>query len=380
MPARADEFEDRRGLARDFAQQHHAAVRNGSPLYADLCRAASLDLAGPSVLTDVLAPWADSRAGDLVPLRVLGAAHRLVLERSAPALALWFPSVGGTAPTDARGRGACYDAWVDTLATHAQRLPALLATPPQTNDPGRAAALAGALQLVTAAYGLPVRVHELGASAGLNLLADRIRFSWPGGGIGPYGSVLHVDDAWAGTPLPPDDVVPEVVERVGCDLDPVDVTTTDGRLHLTSFVWPDQTERLERLRDAYRLAEEVPVRLVRSDLVEHLRGLRPQPGSVLVVWHSSTWFYLSAEQRAEAERLFGELGAAATPGAPVVHVAREYLGDLFTSSHALVMRWWPVPDSQSAYAAGPGDPVQYADSPAHGIPVTWTRPGPPESP
>ena len=372
----AHEFEDRPGLSAAFAQQHHAAIRNGSPMYADLCRSASLDLAGPGRLTDLLAPWADVRAGDMLPLRVLGAAHRLVLERAAPGLALWFPSVGGTAPTDAAGRGACYRAWVDALVEHADRLPVLLASPPQTNDPGRTAALAGALQLVAAAYDLPIRVHELGASAGLNLLADHVRVTWPGGGVGPLGSPLRLDDAWDGDPLPPDDVEPQVVERIGCDLDPVDVTTTEGRLHLTSFVWPDQAERLERLRAAYRLAQEVPVRLVRADLVDHLRSLRPEPGSVLVVWHSSTWFYLSTEQRAEAERLFDGLGAAASPEAPVVHVAREYLGDAFTSSHALVLRWWPVPASQSAYVVGRGDPVQYADSPAHGLPVTWSAPSP----
>jgi hypothetical protein len=121
-------------------------------------------------------------------------------------------------------------------------------------------------------------------------------------------------------------------------------------------VWPDQADRLERLRGAFRLAEEVPVELVRGDLVEHLRGLRPRVGTVLVVWHSSTWFYLAADQRAEAERLFQQLGAAATSDAPVVHVAREYLGDMVTTSHALVLRWWPVPESQSSYAAAPGIP------------------------
>ena len=202
--------------------------------------------------------------------------------------------------------------------------------------------------------------------------------TWPGGAVGPFGSVLRLDDAWDGQPLPPDDVVPVVVQRVGCDLDPVDVTTTEGRLRLTSFVWPDQADRLERLRDAYRLAEQVPVELVRADLVDHLRGLRAEPGTVLVVWHSSTWFYLSAEQRSDAERAFQDLGRTASDDAPVVHVAREYLGDMFTSSHTLVMRWWPVPRSQSAYAARPGDPVQYADSPAHGIPVTWSPPHRPD--
>lgn len=371
-----EEFEARPGLAALFARQSRASSRNGSPMYADICRAASLDLAGASRLTDVLAPWAASRTGDMVPLRVLGAAHRLVLERSAPALALWFPSVGGTAPTDAFGRGACYAAWVDTLVANAERLPALLARPPQTNDPGRTAALAGALAHVAAAYDLPIRVHELGASAGLNLLADRVRITWPGGAVGPADSPLVLPDAWEGAPLPPELPRPAVLQRVGCDLDPVDLTTTEGRLHLTSFVWPDQSERLDRLRAAYRLAEQVPVELVHADLVEHLRGLRPEPGTVLLVWHSSTWFYLDESQRREAEEAFDRLGALATPDAPVVHAAREYLGDMFASSHALVLQWWPVPATQAADVGHAGQPVQYADSPAHGLPVTWHPPHP----
>lgn len=368
------DFEGRPGLSALFARQAKAASANGSAMYAGICQAAALDLAGDSRLGDVLAPWAGSRSGDMLPLRVLGAAHRLVLERQAPRLAMYFPSVGGSAPDDALGRGACYAAWVDALVAHADRLPALLAGPPQTNDPGRAAALAGALQLVAAAYDLPIRVHELGASAGLNLLADQVRLTWPGGAIGPQGSTLHLSGAWEGAPVPPADVVPRVIERVGCDLDPVDITTTEGRLHLTSFVWPDQLDRLDRLRAAYQLVETVPITLVRADLLEHLRSLHPVEGSTLVVFHSSTWFYLDEAERAEAVAIFDRLGAQASATAPVVHVAREYLGDAFASSHALVLQWWPVPESQAAHAAHPGDPVQYADSPAHGLPVTWQQP------
>lgn len=368
------EFEGRPGLSALFARQAKAAAANGSAMYAGICQAAALDLAGESRLGDVLAPWADARAGDMLPLRVLGAAHRLVLERQAPRLALFFPSVGGSAPDDALGRGACYAAWVEALVAHADRLPALLAGPPQTNDPGRTAALAGALALVAAAYDLPIRVHELGASAGLNLLADQVRLTWPGGALGPVDSPLHLPGAWEGAPVPAAQVEPRVVERVGCDLDPVDVTTTEGRLHLTSFVWPDQIERLERLRAAYRLMETVPVRLVRADLLEHLDSLRPQEGSALVVFHSSTWFYLDEAQRARAASTFDRIGAEAGPSAPVVHVAREYLGDAFASSHALVLQWWPVPASESEHVPHAGDPVQYADSPAHGLPVTWHQP------
>jgi hypothetical protein len=363
-------YDDSPGLAALFARQSRAAEAHGSLLYTDLCRAASLDLAGVGQLHDLLAAWRDARAGDMLPLRVLGAAHRLVLERRAPALALWFPSVGGHAPLDAAGRDACFTAWVGTLVAHADRLPDLLASPPQTNDPGRAASLAGVLHLVDDAWHLPVRLHELGTSAGLNLRADLVRITWPGGAVGPAASPLVLHDAWVGGPMPPRHD-PLVVERVGCDLEPVDVSTTDGRLHLTSFVWPDQAERFERLRAAFALADRVPAEVVRRDLVTHLRTLRPQPGTVLVVCHSSTWMYLDAAGRAAASDAFDELAARASEQAPVVHVAREYLGDRLDTGFAVVTRWWPAPPSHVAVGFATGSEIQHADTPAHGLPVTW---------
>ncbi len=374
-------YEERSGLAAQFARQARACRENGSPLYGEICRAASLHLAAGGRLADVLAPWAAARDGDLLPLRILGAAHRIVLERGAPALALWFPSVGGTAPVDAAGRAGCFSAWVDAVESAQDRLPELLASPPQTNDPGRAASLAGVLAHVAAAYGLPVRVHELGCSAGLNLLADRARITWLGGEAGPQSSPLVLADAWEGAPLPPASTV-DVVERVGVDLAPVDVTTTEGRLHLTSYVWPDQSERFERLRASYDLASQVPVTLVQGDLVEHLESLVPQEGTALVVFHSATWLYLDADERARAEDAFQALGSAATPAAPVVHVAREHLGDLLGMSFSVITRWWPAPASGplSAAIAGPaagvsaGVPTILADTPPHGLPVVWQTP------
>ena len=47
-----------------------------------------------------------------------------------------------------------------------------LAHIPQTNETGRAQPLRGALARVSAAHGQPIRLHELAASAGLNLRAD----------------------------------------------------------------------------------------------------------------------------------------------------------------------------------------------------------------
>jgi len=367
--------EERSGLAAQFARQARDCADIGSVLYADLCRAASLELAASGGLATLLAPWGDARDGDLVPLRVLAAAHRLVLERAAPALALWFPSVGGAAPTDGAGRDACYRAWRDALRDNASRLPELLAHPPQTNEPARSAAFAGAFAHIAAAYGLPLVAHELGASAGLNLLADHVRITWLGGARGPQGSPLLLEDAWSGDPLPPD-VPAELASRIAVDRSPVDATTTEGRLHLTSFVWPDQTERFERLRAAYELASRVPVELVAADLVDHLSTLSPVPGHVLLVAHSTTWIYLDDGARAAAGSELSRLGAAASADAPVVHLSREphALDERAGLDFDVVVRCWPAPvrGPLAAYAAG--TPILLARTSAHGIPVRWQPP------
>lgn len=362
-------YDDRPGLAAAFEAQSRASRDNGSPLYAALCRSAALDLVAGGPLVDLLEPWAEARNGDMIPLRVLGAAHRLVLERRAPALALWFPSVGGEAPVDGAGRAACFSAWVDVLVEHRDRLPELLAGPPQTNDPGRAAVLLGGLQHVASAYGLPIRLHELGTSAGLLLRSDLVRVTFPGGEAGAPTSPVVLDDAWLGDPLPPA-VRPDVCERVGCDLDPVDLGTVEGRLLLTSYVWPDQRDRLELLRGGLQLAAEHPATVLRADAVAHLESLTLEEGSALVLWNSSVWLYLDDDQRARADAAIEALGARATPTTPVVHLSREFLGEKLRRSFPLTARGWP----HGPTGAEAGRAVILADSPPHGLPVRWHPP------
>ena len=131
--------------------------------------------------------------------------------------------------------------------------------PPQTNEVGRAAALIGGLlHLVADNDDRPLRLVEIGASAGLNLRADRFRVELADGrSVGPAGSPVVLRDPWQG-PLPPLRPRLVVVERLGCDVAPLDPATTEGRLRLTSYVWPDQLERLDRLRGALQLAARGP--------------------------------------------------------------------------------------------------------------------------
>jgi hypothetical protein len=60
-----------------------------------------------------------------------------------------------------------------------------------------------------------------------------------------------------GAGRPPLDAPLRVTSRAGCDPRPLDPRSEEGALTLTSYVWPDQVERLERLRAALAVAREV---------------------------------------------------------------------------------------------------------------------------
>ena len=76
--------------------QADACAELGSPLYAGLLTAVAADVLAGGPAADVVAGHEHDPEGWVIGLRLMGAVHRLVLERRAPALALYFPSVGGT--------------------------------------------------------------------------------------------------------------------------------------------------------------------------------------------------------------------------------------------------------------------------------------------
>jgi hypothetical protein len=166
----------------------------------------------------------------------------------------------------------------------------------QTNEPARCAALLPVL----AALDGPLALVEVGASAGLCLYPDRYGYEYDGRRVGPDGPVLLRCTTSGPVPVPAD--LPQVVARIGVDLNPLDVTDPDDLAWLRALVWPGPlaAERLQRLDAAAALAAQEPPTLLTGDLVERLPdalALLPE-GATPVVLHTALLPYVPAAARA----------------------------------------------------------------------------------
>jgi hypothetical protein len=228
--------------------------------------------------------------------------------------------------------------------------------PPQTNEVGRSAPLAAAARVVAAETGLPLALYELGASAGLNLVFDR---------IAGEGGLLAPD--WRGPPPP--DVPLRIVARRGVDLTPLSPVT--DALRLRACLWPDQPARRARLEAALAIARDDPPRVEAGDAGEWLAAqlARPAPeGVVRVVFHSIAAQYFPPETRARVARALAGAGAVATPRAPLAHIAME--ADGTPGSAALTLQLWP----------GDEGPRLIARTGFHGERIDWRGWPPPPRP
>jgi hypothetical protein len=170
----------------------------------------------------------------------------------------------------------------------------MLARATQTNEPARCATLLPVL----AALPQPLALIEVGASAGLCLLPDYYAYDFGAGIVGPDRDAgpppVFACSVSAGTPVPA--AAPRVVWRAGLDLNPLDVSDASHAAWLETLVWPEQTERLDRLRAATRIAAAVRPRVVKGDLLGEAlpRLCREAPdGATLVVFHTAVLAYVA---------------------------------------------------------------------------------------
>jgi len=145
---------------------------------------------------------------------------------------------------------------------------------------------------------------------------------------------------WRGTPpaLPPRI---EVASHAACDRSPIDLAEPGAATRLASYVWPDQRERLERLRAAITLAAHLHAPVERADAlawVERELGVA-RPGQATVLYHSIVWQYLPPDARRQLRDTIEAAGARATRAAPLAWLALEVPDS--RSPPRLTLTLWP---------------------------------------
>jgi hypothetical protein len=301
--------------------QAELARRVGSRFYAVLLERmrgdAEAEPAGP--VRTALAGHERDRVDEWDAFRLLAGVHKLVLSGQAPELEARYPSVGGDGDAEAAWPGVRR-----LLGEGRAELVDALAHPLQTNAPTRSKALVGGLCLVSRKTGLPLRLLELGASAGLNLRLDRFRYEQDGLVLGPESSPVRFVDFFTDG-RPPLEAGIEVAERAGCDLNPIDPAGEEGRVTLLACIFPDESERFDLLERAIAVARETPAAVERADLAAWVsdRLAEPRPGLATVVYHTIVWPYLPDSVRETAEAELAAAGQRATPEAPLALLSFE---------------------------------------------------------
>ncbi len=345
-------------LPRSLRVQAEACRALGSPFHGDLLDLAAEDLEAGGPVAALVTPWADASLrklfDDAMPLRLLGGLHDLVLSGDDPALVATYPKPGREADAST--------AWIAARAAlirHHDRIAAFMSHEPQTNEVRRSACLVPGFLTIASETGLPIRAFEVAASAGLNLHWDKYRYQFGDSAWGDPAARVAMDTEWTG-PVPPVDTLVKVIERAACDRRPGDLSDPVQRRRLLAYIWPDQFERLDRIRAAIDLALSVGVSVEAADAVAwSTRVAAPQPGAVTVLYHSVFWQYMPSESQTALAKVIADHGAAATPDAPFAWLRMEPPPE-HMSNMELRLTLWPGGEDRLLATAHP-----------HGAWVKW---------
>lgn len=343
------QFVDAFKLQADFCDQL------GSPFTGRVLKALAHDIAMGGIAKELIFSFESEPVAAALALRMAGALHRRALDDPKCALGELYASAGGVRPDDDVLRSVL----VEDITQNRLHYEAYLEGPPQTNEVGRSAVMIGGYLSIAEQTGLPLHVFEIGASAGLNLGCDRFFYRFGDEVWGDTKSPVSLAPDWHGG-LPPLNADLQIAERQGCDIAPVDVGAHENQRRLESYIWPDQPERLARLRGAVSIAKELGTRVVHesADVFVENALQRTAPSAVRVIAHTIMWQYMPEDMRARIESTIGQAGEKASRTSPIAWLRLEPVDVKDPPSLRLTL--WPGGETQDLAIAHP-----------HGASVKW---------
>jgi hypothetical protein len=298
----------------------------GSPIYQFLSKKISED-------KDLLEIASQSDPNQPAPNLFLAAIHYLLLKDPTEKLAKFYPSMGGLV----ENYDALFIEFKEFALRNASQIIAILRSKlVQTNEVQRCALLLPALNYVSNSSNFaPMALIDVGVSGGLNFLVDQVHVKYSDGSLaGPKDSILTLNCRVDGEPLPKVHQI-NIKDRIGIDLNPINLKDANERIWNLALIWPDQTERFQRFTQAVDQLQGLVIDFHRgsgNDLIESvIKGL-PSENSICVM-HSFTFNQFSQKDRDSFENSLKELSLARE----IWRISLEWIGT--PNPELVVMRY-----------------------------------------
>jgi hypothetical protein len=262
---------------RSFAKNE---CKSSSPLYEHLASQIADD-------EELLLIAKDAANGQPVPNLLFAAVHYLLLTYKDDDLADFYPSFTITP----KPQDSVYPFFKKFVLSHAHEVKTILQEwLVQTNEIRRCAYLYPMMTEIYQKHRMPLAFIEIGASAGLQLAMDQYNYC--------YNQTLSVRNSPTklvlaseniGDALPPSVTQQFVVsQRIGIDLNPMDVTNEKDVAWLQALIWPEHHERRTLLNTAIPILQQLDVQLYKGNAIECLAKISKQidQDSMIVIYHT----------------------------------------------------------------------------------------------
>ncbi|MDM5248914.1 DUF2332 domain-containing protein [Lysinibacillus sp. G4S2] len=290
-------------LSQQFRTFAKNECENSSPLYEHLANKIADDEEILKIATFI-------PQGQPVPNLLLAGVHYL-LSSSQDELVHFYPSL----TTTPKSINEVYPVFRAFVLSHSDELKALLQEKlVQTNEIRRCSYLYPMMTEIYERHQKPLALIEIGASAGLQLGMDQYNYC--------YNQQLHVTNSDSsfvlssenrGESLPASiSISPVVCQRIGIDLNPIDIHNKKELQWLQALIWPEHQERRLLLNQALPILKELDLQLIKGDGIKLLKDISREINqeAMLVVYHTHVANQIPMELRLELIEQLKEISMA----------------------------------------------------------------------
>lgn len=183
----------------------------------------------------------------------------------------------------------------------------------QTNGIRRTAYIYPLLSFVSQKHKVPISLVEIGTSAGLHLLVDQYRYSYEGikGEFGEKISDIIIHSKVIKGEIDYDlSQIPEINQRVGIDLNILDLKNESDYLWMKALIWPNHSERIDMLESVKKLVEKEEIIFIEDDVLKVLRQVaeRIAKRDVIFIFHTHVANQMTQAQKDSLIQIVDSIG------------------------------------------------------------------------